>query len=178
MYKVKRNLFLYGVFILKSQRLGNLNCVLSLTVFIKTLGLCLALCSLSFVRQCKSLYTWWAKHFKSPAKYSGMSHQLLLTLNFQGCFVPAQSLSCFCWFVLHAWPGQCQAGLIFSCWAGQRCRDDPTGPWGRCQVLAGSSRRVLSLHLMDGRMTSHIWSKPGGILNNWAQKSVLCLGCG
>lgn len=43
MYKVKRNLLLYGVFILRSQRLGNLNCVLSLTVFIKALGLCLAL---------------------------------------------------------------------------------------------------------------------------------------
>lgn len=37
--------FLYGVFILRLQRLGNLNCVLSLTVFIKALGLCLALCS-------------------------------------------------------------------------------------------------------------------------------------
>lgn len=43
MYKVKRNLLLYGMFILRSQRLGNLNCVLSLTVFIKALGLCLAL---------------------------------------------------------------------------------------------------------------------------------------
>lgn len=35
--------FLYEVFIRRSQRLDNLNCILFLTVFIKALGMCLVL---------------------------------------------------------------------------------------------------------------------------------------
>lgn len=54
----KKKFFLYEVFILRSQRLDNLNCVLFLTVFIKALGMCLVLnYALSSVKQCSSLYT-------------------------------------------------------------------------------------------------------------------------
>lgn len=39
----KKEFFFYEVFILRSQRLNNLNCVLFLTVVIKALGICLVL---------------------------------------------------------------------------------------------------------------------------------------
>lgn len=55
MYKLKRD-FLYEVFILRSQRLDNLNYVLFLTVFIKALGMCLVPnYAISFVKQFSSL---------------------------------------------------------------------------------------------------------------------------
>lgn len=105
------------------------------------------------------------------------------TFNFQGCFVPAQF-----WVASLVWPSSCfmpdlnhvrmGSFLTFLLSRGAGVTPDPRGLREGARSLQGALGGSCPCTYLDGRLTSHILSKPGGMLNTWAQKSVLCLGCG
>lgn len=101
-----------------------------------------------------------------------MSHQVLVTLNFQGCFVPDQSLSCFTSWILWSTSASfdlnsVRTGSFLSVLLsrGAGMTSDPQGLGEGARSLQGALEGSCPCTHLGGRLTSHIFSKPGGILN-------------